>query len=103
MATGQQVARVGDVCTGTCTAHPTPRPFTAIIATGSPTSRADGQSIACVGSVGSTDCGHTIEVVSGSAVARADGIPIARIGDVVIVVEGGDGIIVSGSPTTTSL
>lgn len=99
---GPQLARVGDMCTGICTAHPTPRPFTAVLATGSPTVKADGSPVTRVGDIGYTDCGHTVQIVTGSGRVKANGVPVARVGDIVVVIEGGDGVIITGSPTTKS-
>lgn len=98
----QPVARVGDTVVGTCTAHDSPRQFTATLLVGSGTVKADGRATCRVGDTGSTDCGHTVQIVAGSGVAKANGLGLARLGDPVIVVEGGDGIIVAGSSNVKS-
>lgn len=99
---GQQVARIGDIVVGTCRAHKSPRSYTAILTTGSGVVTANGQGVCRVGDTGVTDCGHTVQIISGSGVAKSDGVPVARVGDAVVVLEGGDGVIVAGSPTVTS-
>lgn len=57
----------------------------------------DGVGVARVGDTGVTDCGHTIQIVEGSSIATALGIGLARVGDAVVVLEGGSGVITTGS------
>ena len=91
------LARIGDAVTGTCTAHKSPRAFTATITTGSNIATCDGIGIARIGDTGITDCGHHIQIVEGSSVSTVLGVGLARVGDAVIVLEGGSGVIATGS------
>ena len=95
--TARAIARIGDQATGTCLAHTSPRQFTATITTGSDIVTCDGIGVARVGDTGTTDCGHTIQITEGSTLTTVLGIGVARVGDAVIVVEGGSGVITTGS------
>ena len=97
--TARAIARIGDQVTGVCLAHNSPRQFTATISTGSSIVTCDGLGVARVGDTGITDCGHTIQIIEGSTLASVLGVAIARAGDAVTVIEGGSGVITTGSLT----
>ena len=108
--TAKAVVRVGDHCTGTCTASAPghPRAFTGTWQTGSSNVTADGLGIVRVGDTGITDCSvadggpHHIKA-TGGGVSGANGESLHRVGDAVQVIEGGSGTSSTGSPTVTSL
>jgi uncharacterized Zn-binding protein involved in type VI secretion len=91
-----ELVQIGDLAQGICNAHPAPVHFTASFATGSETVSCDGIGLVRVGDTGPTDCGHTIIAIAGSEIIKADGIELVRVGDPVAVVEGGDGVIITG-------
>lgn len=91
------ICRIGDSCTGTCTAHRYPRSFTGTWTTGSTSVKIGGVGVVRVGDTGVTDCGHHIVAVGGSSGIIANGIGLHRIGDSVLVLEGGSGVTTSGS------
>lgn len=96
------VARVGDVCVGTCAGHPPspPIPMSGKILTGSGTTMIEGKPVARVGDTVMGDCGHTGTIVKGSSATVADGKPVARIGDSVSGVF--TATIVAGASKTSS-
>ena len=106
MGTLKQVCRIGDHCTGTCTANAPnhPRTFTGTWQTGSGIVTADGIGIVRVGDTGITDCSppHHIVATGGSGVGGTLGVAYHRVGDAVTVTEGGTGVSSTGSPTVSS-
>lgn len=99
---GMGIARVGDTLTGTCRSHSPHRTWHGVFSVGTGGFTVDGMDAVAVGDEGNTDCGHHFRVVSGSSVLTGMGKVIARIGDAVIVIEGGDGVITSGSGVATA-
>lgn len=95
------VARVGDQGKGICYAHKSPTPFTTTFVQGDPTVTVDGKPMCVIGTIGKTTCGHTTVATQGSpTVFGTDGNAAHRVGDAGIVIEGGDYVVVSGSPDT---
>lgn len=90
------------MCTGTCTAHASPKAWSGVWVSGSGAVSSEGGAAVCTGDIGVTDCGHTFQAVIGSGIVTAEGRGLVRVGDPVIVVEGGSGTAVSGSSTVTS-
>lgn len=62
----------------------------------------DGQQAAVIDDTGTTSCGHHFKITGASSILTGMGKRVARVGDAVVVIEGGNGTITSGSPTTTS-
>jgi hypothetical protein len=106
MADLKPICRVGDHCTGTCTANAPnhPRTFLGTWTQGSDIVTADGIGIIRVGDTGVTDCNppHHIRAETGSGAGSTEGAAFHRVGDQVIVIEGGTGVSSTGSPTSTS-
>lgn len=106
MATLKAICRIGDHCTGTCTANAPnhPRTFTGTWQTGSTIVTADGIGIVRVGDTGITDCSppHHIVATGGSSVGGTLGEQFHRVGDAVTVTEGGSGVSSIGSSTVSS-
>ena len=103
--TAKAVCRVGDQCTGTCTATAPghPRTFTGTWTSGSGVSTADGLGLIRVGDTGVTDCSPPHHIVaSGGGSGSSGGQALHRVGDAVTVTEGGTGVSSTGSPTVTS-
>jgi uncharacterized Zn-binding protein involved in type VI secretion len=51
-----------------------------------------------VGSIGTTDCGHTTTAITGSSTVFVEGQPIHRFGDVGVINEGdGDHLVITSS------
>ena len=96
------IARVGDSCSGTCTAHRRTTAWTGPLLTSSVGFTVDGIGACGVGDTGNTSCGHHFRVTSGSSVLTGNGIIVARQGDSVIVIEGGSGVVDVGSSVVTS-
>lgn len=94
------VARLNDTVTGTCNGggHSS-RTFTGHWVTCSSTVKANELGVVRLGDTGTTDCGHTFVASTASLNVTADGIHVHRVGDEVIVLEGGNGHTVTGSPT----
>lgn len=98
------VVRINDMAAGTCNGpgHAPGFQYTATYISGSDTVLADGIGVVRVGDMGITDCGHHIQAIGGSDVYTADGIAVHRVGDPVTVIEGGDGVAITGSDTVSS-
>ena len=96
------VARVGDFAQGTCTAHRRPVPWSGPITTSSCGFTVDGIPAAGVGDVGTTSCGHNFIISGGSSILTGLGVAVARLDDPVLVIQGGSGVNIAGSSTTTS-
>lgn len=96
----KRVCRIGDQAEGICNGggHAAGRHFVATWTTGSSVGTADGLGIVRVDDIGVTDCGHTIKAVGSSSVGFCEGRGVHRVGDAVIVIEGGSGVSVTGSP-----
>lgn len=92
----QNVALVGDKVEGTCNAHDSPRSFIGTWTQGSGRYTCQGKEVIRVGDKGVTDCGHTIEAVTGSERSVFGGKGLHRVGDQVVVLEGGQGVTVTG-------
>lgn len=75
------IARVGDKCRGTCTAHKNPITVEGIIITGSGDSFVNGRQIARVGDKVRANCGHEGIIITGAPTAFFDGRQHARLGD----------------------
>jgi len=99
---GQPVARQGDSAAGVCTAHRSPVAWTGVIDSASGGFTVDGQEAAAINDTGSTSCGHRFRIIGASTILTGLGKRIARKDDPVEVIQGGSGVITSGSPTTTS-
>lgn len=101
MATRRRVTRLGDSAAGTCWApnHDSPVSWTGVFTTCSGNLKADGIGLVRVGDTGPTSCGHTFRAISGSSVIldRVSGKALVREGDAVEVIEGGNGVVTSGS------
>lgn len=99
------ICRVGDQCTGTCTAAAPghPRSFIGTWTTGSPTTFVEGLPVVRIGDTGITDCGHHMVAAGNTNTFTADGIKVIRVGDAVSIVEGGSGVTSTGSLIGTSL
>lgn len=97
----QKVARIGDTVTGICngSGHAAGRAFTGTWQTGSPNVFANEIPIVRLNDTGITDCGHHFYASTASAYHKANNIFIHRVTDQVIVVEGGSGTTITGSPT----
>jgi uncharacterized Zn-binding protein involved in type VI secretion len=99
----QRIARIGDSASGTCTAHSHTRAWTGVFTTATGGFTVDGVQVISQGDTGITDCGHTFRFDAGDSILTGvGGRQIAREGDPVIVVEGGSGVITSGSDTAVS-
>jgi uncharacterized Zn-binding protein involved in type VI secretion len=99
-----KLVRVGDLCEGECRAgHPDvqiglPKKFVAVYISGAGSVFINGTPQAIVGSLGETDCGHTITAIGGSDSVFAENQPIYRIGDLGAINEGeGECVAISGS------
>ncbi len=92
------VCRIGDTCTGTCTAHS--RTFIGTWQTGSDILTADGIGVVRVGDTGITDCPvpHTCIATGGSDTTTVSGTGVHRVSDGVTLDTGGTGVSISGSP-----
>lgn len=100
------VARKGDRCYGTCyhPSHKNPLTTYAVIIEGTLTTDLGDKSIACVGDLVRTDCGHYGVIITGSDVVTVEYSPVARRGDQVsningthfigTIIEGYDGIVI---------
>lgn len=100
------VCRVGDIVTGFCSAggHGSNRPFTGHWTTSFSTIlSADGIQVILTGDQGITDCGHTFVASTGSNVVTVGGLALHRVGDEVVVIGGGYGHSVTGTPEVTSV
>lgn len=75
------IARVGDKCKGTCTAHKDPIEVEGIIISGSGDSFIDGRAVARIGDKVRSNCGHEGIIISGSPDAFFNGLQHARLGD----------------------
>lgn len=99
----RDVCRIGDQSTGTCWAagHGS-RTFIGTWDTivGVSIFTADGIQVIRVGDEGTTDCGHRIRATEGSSVCNDLTKNVHRVGDALIVVEGGEGVSTTGSPST---
>jgi uncharacterized Zn-binding protein involved in type VI secretion len=98
----QPVARVGDTAEGICYAHGSPVHWTGQFNIGSGGFTVDGNNAVVIGDTGPTSCGHTFKCITGSPIFTGLGIPVGRVTDLVIVIQGGNGTIITGSPTTSS-
>jgi hypothetical protein len=98
------VARVDfSGATGICTAHRNPVSWGGTFRVASGGFLVDGKEAVAVGDEGNTSCGHTFRASGGSSILTGvGGKVIAREGDPVIVVQGGYGTIVDGSPNVVS-
>lgn len=96
--------RIGDIVTGRCTADAPdhPRDFTGTWTTGSSNVTANGIPVVRIGDIGITDCGHTFQAVAAGVNVYTNGLGQVRVGDPVVVIEGGAGISVTGSPNVIS-
>jgi uncharacterized Zn-binding protein involved in type VI secretion len=100
----RQVARVGDLCRGTCyhSSHIIPYDTTAVIVEGGRITYADDDKpVARVGDRVLATCGHYGVIVTGSDTVTAENKHVARVGDSISDVDGTDfvGTIVGGSDT----
>lgn len=97
------VCRIGDIVTGTCNNHSSPRSFTGVWVTCSGDVTADGLGIIRRGDIGNTDCGHTFTADGGSTGVDANGLQLQRVGDTVTVeAAGATGISITGASDVTS-
>ena len=103
------VSRVGDLGSGECLAgHPdvpkgSPKPYITTHITGASTVFTNNSPQAVVGSIGSTDCGHTTMAITGSATVFAEFMAIHRVGDVGAINEGdGTHIVITGSDSVSA-
>lgn len=105
MAT-KPICRVGDTVQGTCRVNSSghPRTFTGTWQTGSSIVKCDGIPVVRVDDTGITDCGHTFKAIEGSAtsVDKSNDRALHRVGDAVQVIGGGEGVSVTGSPSSSS-
>ena len=76
------IARIGDLCTGTCfhPSHVVPISMTGTIQTGASTVTCEGSGVARIGDQVLTDCGHIGLIVSSSTTVFAEGAMVARVG-----------------------
>lgn len=95
------VSRVGDLGVGTCPCHTTPRAYTTIFISGSPTVTADGVAVMRVGDLGVASCGHVTTAITGSSLVTADAIGVHRVGD--MGQNCGAYVSISGSPDVDAL
>lgn len=98
------VSRVGDLGSGTCRAgHPgkpvgVPVDYVTVHISGADTVFTNFVPQAIIGTIGTTDCGHTTTAISGSDTVFAEFMPIHRIGDIGVINEGdGEHVVVTGS------
>lgn len=97
------IAFVGSTCEGICDAHDDPTSWTGVFTSGSGGFTIEGNPAVTVGDTGTTSCGHTFRVLSGSSILTGfGGKIIAREGDPLEVIEGGTGVITSGSSIATT-
>lgn len=75
------IARLGDKCKGTCTAHVTPRDVEGVIISGCSKSMVNGRPIARIGDRVRSDCGHEGVIISAAPTSFFEGRPHARMGD----------------------
>jgi len=100
----KRLVRIGDSAAGTCTAHTSPVSWTGVFTTGSGGFTIGGIAAVCQGDTGITSCGHTFRFDNNDTILTGlGGKKMAREGDPVIVVEGGSGIITSGSSIVSSV
>lgn len=99
----QRIARLGDSAAGTCTAHSSVRAWTGNFTSATGGFTIDGVQVVSSGDTGLTSCGHTFRFDAGDSILTGlDGRQIARENDPVVVVEGGSGVITSGSDIAMS-
>lgn len=101
----KHVTRLGDSAAGICHAHTGGDvAWTGVFTTCSGVLKADGLGLVRVGDTGPTSCGHTFRAISGSSVIvdRLSGKALVREGDPVEVIEGGSGVVTSGSSIVRS-
>lgn len=99
---GLSVCRTGDIVTGTCYGHSSPRSYTGNwITAGGPVS-ANGLRTILVGDLGNTDCGHQFQAVGGSNNVNENGIKLQRVGDPVMQPTGASYTLVGQSITGSS-
>lgn len=97
------VCRIGDSVSGTCTQHVPAVAWTGTWGTGSAIFTSDGIGVVRVGDTGLCSCGHTFQASVGSTVAAdSTGKALVRVGDPVIVIGGGTGVTLTGSPVFVS-
>ena len=102
--TAMLVTRVGDLGSGVCRAgHPgvpvgVGIDYITVHISGAETVFTNGVPQAIIGTIGSTDCGHTTTAVSGSQTVFAEFMAIHRVGDIGVINEGdGEHVVISGS------
>lgn len=100
----KQICRIGDQVTGTCRfpRNDHPRAFTGTWDVGSGIVTCDGIGVVRQNDTGTTDCGHTFKADGGVDVLSADGLKIQRVGDTVTLLQGGEGVSVTGSGSSGS-
>jgi uncharacterized Zn-binding protein involved in type VI secretion len=102
----KRLARIGDTCAGRCWAPSHSGAtvnWTGVITTGTGGFFIGSIQAARVGDTGTTSCGHTFYISAGSPILTGPGgVIIAREDDPIIVHQGGDGVITSGSDTCSS-
>ena len=95
------VARIGDTCTGWCSAHNGTIAMTGTITTGATITFIDssGKAVARIGDICTGSCGHTGVINSGAPTVFCEGTDknVARVGDTFTGTF--YGTITSGSPT----
>lgn len=98
----KQICRIGDLVTGTCRfpRKDHPRPFTGTWDVGSNIVTCDGIPVVRENDTGTTDCGHTFKADGGLETLSADGRKIQRVGDTVTLLQGGEGVSITGSNST---
>jgi hypothetical protein len=95
----QKVCRVGDMGSGSCSAH---GPVTVTMVQGHSDQTDHGLDVCSVTSRGVASCGHGATATTGSGVRFVHGLPIFRVGDSGTIDGGGSFTMVTGSPTTDS-
>lgn len=97
----QGIARIGDRCHGVCyhPSHDSPPTVGGTIVSGSP-DVTQGLSVARLGDMALTDCGHIGYIVSADETVSVNGLPVARLGDRISDVY--EATIVSASTTVVS-
>jgi uncharacterized Zn-binding protein involved in type VI secretion len=78
------ISKIGDIATGTCYAHKSPRSVTGVISTGDGTVVSDNIATACVGDTVVFNCGHTGVIVTGINNCTINNKAIAHIGSSVV-------------------
>jgi uncharacterized Zn-binding protein involved in type VI secretion len=76
-----KVCRLGDMGSGTCTAHETPISVNGYVTTCSGNVNAEGAGVATVGDTVTATCGHTGTLITGASRTNANGRAISRVGD----------------------